>query len=122
MKILSEEMPDELYEKCKTSFFTLKDGYEFMKCIINGTPINNDEIYNQGYSDALEHARKIANLPTDGMTNEEILKTMWPDVDIVKFEDNTDIEFANCWFSDSKYLIQVDKNWLKEKYTFSKEE
>ncbi len=55
------------------------------------------------------------------VSNEEILKTTWPDIDIVKFEDEPDIEFANCWFSDSKYLMQVDKKWLKEEYKFSKE-
>lgn len=56
------------------------------------------------------------------MTNEELLKATWPDVDIVKFEDEPDIDFANCWFSDSKYLMQVDKNWLKEEYIVSKED
>jgi len=47
------------------------------------------------------------------MTNGEVLKVMWPDVE---FEDDHNIGFVNCWFSNSKYLMQVDKDWLKEKY------
>jgi len=43
MKILSDEMPDELYEKLKTSSFTLKEAYEYMKCVTNGTPINDEQ-------------------------------------------------------------------------------
>jgi len=48
------------------------------------------------------------------MTNGEVLKVMWPDVE---FEDDRDIGFIKCYFSNSKYLIKVDKDWLKEKYT-----
>ena len=70
----------------------------------------------------LEHARKIANLPTDGMTNEEILKTIWPDIDIVKFEDDPDIIFADCWLHNGTFLMHVDKNWLKEEYMVQKED
>ena len=43
MKILSDEMPEELYEKCKTSSFTLKESYEYMKCVTNGIPINEEQ-------------------------------------------------------------------------------
>lgn len=55
------------------------------------------------------------------MTNEEILKTMWPDVDIVNFEEDSDIIFADCWLHDGTFLMHVDKNWLKEEYIVQKD-